>query len=96
MDGKIFYEKHREAFLNLIQFPLITCCKYKNQLIPYEYAPKNQALKYWRTEKSLQEFFSNHPEFMPFCLQNNIQKYWLQIISGGNLFCFKLMKEAGF
>lgn len=96
MNAHEFVEQYEQSFLDLIKIPFVTCCKYQQQLIPYEYAPQTQRLKVWRTEKALRSYFKTHPKFLAFCLHHGITKYFLQVIQGGNLLLFKQKKEIGF
>lgn len=91
---KEFITLHKDSFLSLLSVPRVAICKVNNEMVPYEYS--DRVLRYRRIESEVEEVLSKQENMALaiYCLQNNIDKHSLRIITGGNLYAFDKMKKS--
>lgn len=88
-----FYEKYNEDFKELLGVPLLAMCKENHELVPYEYSSRQ--IRYRRRDQEVNECLATKARALAiYCVRNKINKSFLTLISGGNLYSYDQMKKS--
>lgn len=88
-----FYNRYEKDFKELLGVPLLAMCKENHELIPYEYSSRQ--IRYRRQEDEVNECLANRARSLAiYCVRNKINKSFLTLIAGGNLYSYDQMKKS--
>lgn len=94
--AKEFYDKYGEEFYNFIlETPKVAMIKAQHNLIPYEYADKeDKKVRFKRYPSYSDQNLLKYKKLVLYCIEKKINKLFLNEITSGNLELYYKMKKS--